>query len=1124
MNMKNKKVKTLISCICAGSLLLGAIPTNGIVASATDTTAEVEDGITFCDTAGNELDDLEDCVHGVTYDNDEGIFVRMPEDNAAEIYKERFGKDSVPSIWNNGKWKQTVYSLVREAAGGRLRFNTDSPTITIKAELYLHDLEHYKHGMKMEAAKYGFDVYVDTADGSTLAGTVQGDAPSLVRDVDDTDGDGNKTEAIGIESNTVIVNETIHLGETKERDITIYFPIMIETKKIEIIVENGSTVQEHQKGYEGNGKIVIYGNSITQGGSATNPGSNYVNTAMRNLNRDYTNLGVWGNAKGETKFAEYIANMEDISMLIMDYDGNESKASELEARHYNFYQTVRSLHQDIPIVLLTRSGNRLQVRNAEDPSDASTTDEMRSVIRQTYEKAKAAGDENVHYIDGETFFRFSYAYLTDGVHPDSVGHANMATVVTAALKEVLAGTKNVCVEPSSCVQLASAWEEDFAEVEDGTIQPTGVKVGKSKISDTGQECYVVTQTDGNKAYQMKFVKGQDGAVVSLSPSTSTQVWSGEDNLAVELDAKLYVIDNVIPSLGVRIGESPNNSADQKYEVRIEVTAEGYTISLYDGTTGSASRVGDPTTVAAQDFIQMYQEGEIAFNLKITQTPVKREGVDTYDIDVYVNGMLAAGYVLSPAEGFEPNSFKVLCYGIGTNGVSVSRALIDNLKAYVIPTHQLSRITTEGMREHYVCNECGKKFLDEKGILQVTDADLIITNDCMEMLFSEDFEGADSWKLDKKYTGTDPVGIVAVDDGHAYQLGVTRESNAQYTYITKSSSALATAEKYTIRFESTLYRGTLDDGTSAGNRWPTLTFMMYDTSTTGYFEIRIIPKSTGFQTYLKEKQGSDSYEHSTTTVEDSTLAVSSSKTEVSYDVRIDVTTYKDDNNNTRWQFLLYVGDNDAVHFDFEPYYEGIAINQLRFYTYPSTVKQTTHFKTQIDNIMIYTDSHTLSPVEATPSTSDKAGQRAHYACEVCGKKFADSKGEQAVTDAQLAYAKLTDILCQTKPNDNNSDNTDIRFVVYVDDYQKYQNVTFKITCSAGTGTAVCKDVYTGVYAGGVLYTAEDIYGVDGYFATFILKNNSQTDLEDTMSVVATWTAIDGTETTKTRIVNISEEQE
>jgi len=1100
--MKNKKVKKLIGCICAGSLLLGAIPTNGIVASATDTTLEVEDGVEFYDTAGNKLDEAKYSLHGVSYDSEEGVFVRMKLEDAEKIA-------NTDSVYKNGEWGLSVYSLAREASGGRIRFNTNSPTITIEAELYNWDAAHVEQGGKMEAAKYGFDIYEDTADGSTYVDTV-------VADTKDADGDGK------IDPGSVYVNQTITLGDAQYRDITLYFPVVIETKNVKIKVAEGSTVQEHKNGYEGNGRVVFYGNSITQGGVVNKPGSNYVNTTLRNLNLDFINLGVWGSCKGETAFAEYIANMDDISMLVMDYDGNESRASVLEKRHYPFYEIVRAAHPDIPIVLLTRSGNRLQVNNAGDPDRYSTTAELKEVIRQTYETAKAAGDENVHYVDGEIFFRYSYAYLPDGVHGDTAGHQKMADVLTVVLEEVLAGAKNLCIEPSSCIEPTPLAATDFTDEENETVQLEDFRTGASNILDEGQKCYVITKDDGNKVYQIEFIKKQNGGVVTFAPRST--VWDGQKNLAVELDAELHIIDNEPPLLGVKIGEGSNNSADQKYEVRVKATEEGYVIYFYDGTKGTnPSDAAKTTKVKDQNFISMYAQGKVAFNLRITQTPVRRDGVDTFDIDVYINDMLVAGYALSPQAGFEPNNFKIFCYGIGTNEVSVSRALIDNLKAYVIPTHQLSYITTEGMREHYVCSECGKKFLDEKGIIRVTDADLVITNDCIEMLFSEDFEGNGNWGLTENYTGTDTVGIVQTDDGHAYQLGVTREEKSYSSHIKRSATALATEKKYTIQFETILYRATLDDGTSAGNRWPSLTFMLYDTSTSGYFDIRIIPKGTGFETYLREKQGSSSYDHNETTVEDSTLAVSSSKTEVLYDVRIDVKTYEDDENNTRWQFLLYVGDNDAVVFDFEPYYEGIAINQLRFYAYPSTIKETTHFKTRIDNIMVYTDSHTLTSVPATPSTNDEAGLKAHYACSVCGKKFLDEAGEIEVTNKELAYAKLTDIICQTKTNAENSDNKDIRFLVYVGDYTQYQSVTFKITCSAGTGTAICKYVYTGVYAGGQLYTTEDIFGADGYFATFILKNNTPADLEDTMTVVATWKAIDGAETTETRIVNVSKEQ-
>ncbi len=1100
--MNNKKVKKLIGCICASSLLLGAIPTNGIVASAADTTAEAGNGVTFSDTAGNKMEDAKYSLHGVSYDEKEGIFVRMDLENAAKIA-------NTDSVYKDGEWALSVYSLAREASGGRIRFNTNSPTITIKAELYNWDATHVAQGGKMEAAKYGFDIYEDTADGSTYVDTV-------VAETKDEDGDGK------IDPGSVYVNQTITLGDAQDRDITIYFPLIIETRNLEICVAEGSTVQEHKNDYEGNGRVVFYGNSITQGGSAVKPGSNYVNTTMRNLNMDFTNLGVWGSCKGQATFAEYIANLDDMSMLVMDYDGNESQASVFIQRHYPFYKIVREAHPDIPIVLLTRSGNRLQVNNAGDPDRYSTTAELKEVIRQTYERAKADGDENVHYVDGEVFFRYSYAYLPDGVHADAIGQQKMADALTIVLEEVLAGTKNLCIEPISCVDPSPVFAEDFSEIADETVRPTGLKVGNNAISDTGQEFYVTTQTDGNKAYQIEFVRAQGGGFVSLTPSTT--IWDGEEHLAVELDAELHLIDDVIPLLGVKIGEDPNNKANQKYEVRVKVTEEEYIIYFYDGTNGTnPSDAAKTTKVKDQNFISMYAQGKVSFNLRITQTPVRRDGVDTFDIDVYVNDMLVAGYALSPQAGFEPNNFKIFCYGMGTNNESVNRAVVDNLKAYSLSAHTLSYVevpdttTDTGIKTFYECSKCDKKFLDDKGIVPATDNGYVFTKGCEKELFSDDFESGESkWgKYTTYYTGDETYGIVKEESGnHVYQMLVERASSNVSNYINVTDTILSGQSSYTIEMQGTLHQG--------GGAWPTISMRLRNSSSQGY-EIQYQPTEEGHYVTLRDRTGAGAT-YQLKPVADEKLSEQMATGQVSYNLRVEVERIVIDETTQQVKFTVYNEELKLCEETITLVDPTIEVTRLFVYLYTGTKKDSTVYKATVDNVKVfYTDYHTITPVAATPSTDTVAGLKAHYGCDVCGKKYADAEGTEEVTAEQLAYAKLTDIICQTKTNVTNSQNEDIRFLVYVDDYTKYQSVTFKITCSAGTGTAICKDVYTGVYAGGQLYTTEDIFGVDGYFATFILKNNTPTDLEDTMTVVATWKALDGTETTKTRIVNISEER-
>ena len=389
MNNKNKsKWKRFVGCVSAIAMLFGSIPVNTLVASAEGETEP---------TYVNVLDNENISLHGVTYGETEQAFIRMDSETAAGIA-------NTESLYDeDGAWVNTVYSLAREAAGGRIRFQTNSTYVAIKATLTIHDASHLSHGGKMEAAKYGFDVYVDSAEGSVYAGTVCGEAPTK--------------NGTAVSNTEVLVEGIVNLGEAADRDLTIYFPITSETKSVEIGVADGSTIEPHGTEYTGTGRLVFYGSSITQGGAVKKPGNTYVNIVGRNMNMEYIDLGMWGRCKGETAFAEYIAGLGDISAFIYDFDHNISKVYQMEPVHYPFYEIIREAYPDIPIIMITRPGNGLDTTAATNP-DYSTTAEMKAVIRASYEKAVAKGDENVHFIDGETFFGYSTTYMADGSHPN----------------------------------------------------------------------------------------------------------------------------------------------------------------------------------------------------------------------------------------------------------------------------------------------------------------------------------------------------------------------------------------------------------------------------------------------------------------------------------------------------------------------------------------------------------------------------------------------------------------------------------------------------------------------------------------------------------------------------------
>lgn len=341
-------------------------------------------------------------LHGVSFDEAEQVFNRMDLAVAEQIAGgSEFSKTS-------------VYSHARESAGGRIRFSTDSSYVSIKATL---DYQDTTYAGAMGDGQFGFDVYVDTTEGSTYAGTVAAEKPT--------------------EAGEVTVEGTVNLGNASNYNLTIYFPLTIEVKDVQIGVESIATVAKHGIAYAADEHIVYYGSSITQGGVAKKPGNSYVNIVGRNLSVDYTNLGVWGSAQGQNAFAQYIAGLEDMTVFVFDYDHNTNDPESLSKNHYPFYETVRAAHPDIPIIFISRPGNAV---------GEQTTEELKAVIRNSYNKAVAAGDTNVHFVDGEEFFGYSTDYLAgDKIHPNDAGHAAMADLVTSVLNRVLEGEKNVYV-------------------------------------------------------------------------------------------------------------------------------------------------------------------------------------------------------------------------------------------------------------------------------------------------------------------------------------------------------------------------------------------------------------------------------------------------------------------------------------------------------------------------------------------------------------------------------------------------------------------------------------------------------------------------------------------------------
>jgi len=312
-------------------------------------------------------------VYGVFYED--GKFRRMPKDIAKSV--------------NDG-----VYGLHSHTAGGRVRFKTNSSYIAINAKMpNIGKMSHFA-----VSGSAGFDLYVK--------GETEVYKKSFI-------------PGFNFESGFESVAE---FGNSEMREVTINFPTYSEVSELYIGISDSAQVLEPTP-YKYQKPIVYYGSSITQGGCCSRPGNTYEAVVSRRFDTDYINLGFSGSARAEDSIAEYIKNL-DMSVFVYDYDHNAPTLEHLKSTHKKMYDIIRKANPDLPIIIMTRP--------TYEPNISTF-----AVIKETYEKAKANGD-NVYYLDGTELMAVAKNDGTvDGCHPNDLGFYSMAKALGDVLKGIL---------------------------------------------------------------------------------------------------------------------------------------------------------------------------------------------------------------------------------------------------------------------------------------------------------------------------------------------------------------------------------------------------------------------------------------------------------------------------------------------------------------------------------------------------------------------------------------------------------------------------------------------------------------------------------------------------------------
>lgn len=296
-----------------------------------------------------------------------------------------------------------VLKLAHRTSGGAIRFATDSPIIVVRG--FIHwggDMGHMPR-----SGSAGLDLAVN-------CGTPEEALYSPMRP---------SPAAVAGKEQFLMVTK---VGDGPMREYTLFLPLYSGIKSMEIGVTPDAKIAP-PKPQKIKYPICFYGSSITQGGCASRPANNYTTMLCRAVDAPQINLGFSGNARGEAAMAKAIAKLK-LSAFVMDYDYNAPTPEHLRKTHEKFFRIIREAQPDLPIIIV--SGPR---------EKSSGTIKRRDIVKATYDRAVAAGDRHVYFVDGLSFFdEVPRKYATvDNTHPTDLGFYVMFRKILPVLKQAL---------------------------------------------------------------------------------------------------------------------------------------------------------------------------------------------------------------------------------------------------------------------------------------------------------------------------------------------------------------------------------------------------------------------------------------------------------------------------------------------------------------------------------------------------------------------------------------------------------------------------------------------------------------------------------------------------------------
>ncbi|PAW78942.1 MAG: hypothetical protein B9S32_06055 [Verrucomicrobia bacterium Tous-C9LFEB] len=197
-------------------------------------------------------------------------------------------------------------------------------------------------------------------------------------------------------------------------------------------------------------RYLAYGDSVTQGFTATDCTKGYAYLVAQQNNWQVVNLGMAGRAGTSKDGEDYIGqrNADIISVCIGVNDwqaGYPSTAARYQTVMTNFFNYLRAIQPNVPIYAITPLWvDPLWVMNSTEPLE-NYRQSLRNVVA-----ARQVTDRNIYLVEGPSLIDNSVSYFdTTRVHPNNAGFAQMASRLAAIMAAKPAVVTGLTAKPGT---------------------------------------------------------------------------------------------------------------------------------------------------------------------------------------------------------------------------------------------------------------------------------------------------------------------------------------------------------------------------------------------------------------------------------------------------------------------------------------------------------------------------------------------------------------------------------------------------------------------------------------------------------------------------------------------------